>query len=171
MKRAFPILFLGVAFIVTGLVNVDAAQTSGQKVGFIDLQRTLIETKVGKDARGRFESEKKRKQAALDKKQRDFQKRAAELDRQKLVLKPEVLAKKQRELEKMYVEVTQTYTKLERELAEAQAKLIQSLLQKAGPVIKAIAKADGYTLILDRSAVLWADKAHDITGKVNKRIK
>lgn len=171
MKRAFPILFLGLALIVTGLVNVDAAQTSTQKVGFIDLQRTLLETKVGKNARKKFESEKKRKQAALDKKQRDFQKRAAELDRQKLVLKPEVLAQKQRELEKMYVEVTQTYAKLERELAEAQTKLIQDLLKKAGPVIKSIAKADGYTLILDRSAVLWADQSHDITGKVNSRIK
>jgi outer membrane protein len=166
-------MFLGLALIILGMVRADAAGPPPAKVGFVDLQRTLFETGAGKKARKRFETEKKKRQRALDKKQEDFQKYAAELDKQRILLesKPEKLAKRQRELEKKYVEVQQTYARLERELAEAQTKLIQEILGKAAPVIKSIAKRDGYTLILDRSAVLWADEATDLTDKVNKRIK
>lgn len=172
MKRSLPIMFLGVALIIAGMVRADAA-TGSAKIGFVDLQRTLFETNAGKQARQRFEKEKKKKQAALDKKQKDFQRYAAELDKQRILLesKPEKLAQRQRELEKKYVEVQQTYAKLERELAESQAKLIKEILGKAGPVIKSIAKREGYAMILDRSAVLWAADATDLTDKVNARIK
>ena len=172
MKRSLPIMFLGVALIIAGMVRADAAGTSA-KIGFVDLQRTLFETGAGKKARARFEKEKKTKQAALDKKQKDFQRYAAELDKQRILLesKPDKLAQRQRELEKKYVEVQQTYAKLERELSEAQAKLIKEILGKAGPVIQSIAKREGYTMILDRSAVLWAADAADLTDKVNKLIK
>ncbi len=172
MKRSLPILFLGLAMIILGMVKADAAAPAPAKVGFVDLQRTLFETGAGKKARKRFEAEKKKKQEALDKKQADFQKYAAELDKQRILLegKPEKLAARQRELEKKYVEVQQTYARLERELAESQTKLIQEILQKAAPVIKKIAVAEGYTVILDRSAVLWAADATDLTDKVNAKI-
>ena len=172
MKRALPVLFLGVAIIIFGMVRADAAG-SGGKIGFVDLQRTLLETPVGKAARKRFEGEKAKKQAALDKKQKDFQDYAAELEKQRILLesKPEKLAERQRELEKKYVDVQQTYAKLERELAESQTKLIQEILGKAGPVIESLAQSEGYTMIFDRSAVLWAAEATDLTPKVNKRIK
>lgn len=173
MKRSLPIMFLGVALIILGMVRADAGGLQPAKVGYVDLQRTLFETNAGKKARKRFEAEKKKKQKALDKKQEDFQRYAAELDKQRILLesKPEKLAQRQRELEKRYVEVQQTYARLERELAEAQTKLIQEILGKAAPVIKSIAKSEGYTMILDRSAVLWATDATDLTDKVNKRIK
>lgn len=175
MKRSIPIILLGLALIAFAMLPtgdvVAAGSQSGVKVGFVDLQRTLLETSVGKSAKKKFEAEKSKKQAALDKKQKDFQKAAAELDRQRMMLKPEVLEKKTRELEAQYVEVQQTYAKLERELAEAQAKLIQDILQKAAPVIKSIANKGGYGLVLDRSAVLWADNGVDLTGELNKQIK
>jgi outer membrane protein len=172
MKRSLPIMFLGVALIIAGMVRADAAGTSA-KIGFVDLQRTLFETKAGKSARKRFESQKKKKQASLDKKQKDFQRYAAELEKQRILLesRPAKLAQREKELQNKYVEVQQTYAKLERELSEAQANLIKEILGKAGPVIQSIGKREGYTIILDRSAVLWAADAADLTDKVNKRIK
>lgn len=175
MKRSIPLILLGLSLIVFALLPsrsvVAAGSASGAKVGYVDLQRTLLETSVGKTAKKKFEAEKSKKQAALDKKQKDFQKAAAELDRQRMMLKPDVLEKKTRELEQQYVEVQQTYSKLERELSEAQARLIQDILKKAAPVIKSIASKGGYALVVDRSAVLWADDGVDLTGELNKQIK
>jgi outer membrane protein len=175
MKRSLPIIILGLSLIVFSMLPsssvVAAGGAAGAKVGFVDLQRTLLETSVGKKAKKSFEATKSKKQADLDKKQKNFQKAAAELDRQRMMLKPDVLEKKTRELEQQYVEVQQTYAKLERELAEAQAKLIQDILKKAGPVIKSIASRGGYALVVDRSAVLWADDAVDLTDELNKQIK
>ncbi len=169
--KIFAVMFLGLALLGLGIVRADASAPETGKIGFIDLQRTLLETKVGKAAQARFEKKKKEKQSKLDKKQADFQKQLAELNKQRSLMKPEVAAAKQRELEKQYVEIQQTYSQLERELGEEQAKLIQEVLAKAAPIIKGIAKRDGYTLILDRNAILWGADGVDLTDQLNKKIR
>ena len=170
MKRSLPVMFLGVALIIFGMYRADAAGPTGAKIGFVDLELTLSQTKAGKQAQKQFDAEKTKKQKALDAKQQKLQKDAAELDRKRMVLKPEVLKARQAELQKQYVELQETYVKLERELSQARVKLIQKILRKAEPVIKDIAKRQGYTVILDRGAVVWADDAVDITAQVNKKL-
>jgi Skp family chaperone for outer membrane proteins len=61
--------------------------------------------------------------------------------------------------------------KLERDLAGERANLIQDLLKQATPIIEEIAKQEGVDLIVDQSAVLWADKKIDLTEKLNAKMK
>lgn len=170
MNRSLPVMFLGVALIIFGMYRADAAAPGAAKIGFVDLEQTLSKTKAGKQAQKKFDAEKTKKQNALDVKQKQLQRDAAELDRKRMVLKPEVLKAKQQELQKQYVELQETYVTLERELGQARVKLIQKILQKAEPVIKQIAQRQGYTLILDRGAVVWAHDGVDITAEVNKKL-
>lgn len=169
MTRSLSIMFLGVAMIMFGMYRADAADT-GSKIGFVDLEKTLADTKAGKQAQRQFDAEKVKKQKALDAKQKKLQKAAADLDRKRMVLKPEVLAQKQKQLEKDYVALQQTYVKLERELAQARVKLIQKILRKAEPHIKSVARKHGYSVILDRGAVVWASSGVDITAEVNRKL-
>jgi outer membrane protein len=141
------------------------------KVGVIDLERTLYETPAGKKASESFEKTRKTKQDELDKQQKDLQKAAADLDKQATVLKPEVLKTKRDELEKKFVAVQQLYMKLEKDLAGERTKLIQDLLKKASPIVQDIAKAEGVQIIVDQSAVVWADPATDLTAKLNAKMK
>lgn len=172
MNRSLAIAVLGFSLIVAGMVTADAAGPRGDfKVGFVDLERTLMETPAGKRASQDFEKTRKQKQKELDQKQQDLQKYAAELEKQRMVLKPDVLKQRQEELQKRYIEVQELYMKLERDLAAERTKLIQAILTKAGPVIRDIAKEEGFALIVDRNAVLWADDALDLTAKVNARVK
>jgi outer membrane protein len=171
-RIASALALFGAALIATSaLGSADAAAPAGAKVGVIDLERTLYETPAGKRASEAFEKTRKSKQTELDVKQKDLQKHAGELEKQSTVLKPEVLREKKAELEKRFVELQQLYVKLERDLAGERAKLIQELLKKASPIIQEIAKADGVTLVVDRSAVLWADTSLDLTQKLNARMK
>jgi outer membrane protein len=155
----------------TSVRTADAAGPATTKVGVVDLERTLYETPAGKRASEAFEKTRKSKQAELDTKQKDLQKYAAELDKQATVLKPEVLREKKADLEKRFVELQQLYVKLERDLAGERAKLIQDLLKKASPIIQEIAKGEGVSLVVDQSAVLWADTSLDLTAKLNARMK
>jgi len=172
MSRALLIGFVGLALIGFGMVRADAA-APGMKVGYIDLQRTLNETKSGKSAKKRLEKEKSRKQAELDKEQKALKKMAADLERQKVVLKPAVLRQRERQLQEKYVKLQETYMKLQQSLAKQEALLVQNIFSKASPAIKAIAKERGFTMILEKNegAVLWAAKSLDITDEVNKRLK
>ncbi len=170
MAHYLSIAFLGLVLIFTGVVTANASDP-GFKVGFVDLERTLYETKVGKSASAKFDTARKDKQKELDRRQKKLQKEAAQLEKQQQILKPDVFAGKRRALEKQYMEVQQLFVKLERDLAGERAKLIQGILKKAAPLIKDIAKKEGFTMIVDRSAVLWASDLFDITPKVNRRIK
>ena len=175
MKRFALAAVLGVALLavpfVTQIGGVAEAGGTTMKIAVVDLERTLYETPAGKRADEKFEKARKKKQDELDKKQKELQKYAAELDKQATVLKPDVLKEKKGELEKKFVELQQLYVKLEKDLASERTKLIEGLLEQAGPLIEELAKAEGVDLIVDKSAVVWASKTIDLTAKLNAKMK
>ena len=175
MNRYLALGCLGLGLMVSPLLGAlpgaQSAVPANPKIGLIDIENTLSTTPAGKRANDSFEKARKAKQAELDKHQEELKKADADLDKQKAVLKPEVFAQKRQELEKKFVELQQTYVKLERELASERAKLIQDLLKQASPKIEALAKAEGVNIIVDREAVVWADKAVDLTAKLNAEMK
>ena len=149
----------------------DGAAGGSTKIGIIDIERTLYETPAGKRASAAFDKTRQTKQAELDKQQKQLQQDAADLDKQASMYKPDVLKQKRDELEKKFVDLQQLYMKLERDLAGERANLIQDLLKQASPIIEDIAKQEGVDLIVDQSAVLWADKKIDLTEKLNAKMK
>lgn len=173
MHRSIAIAFLGISFIIFGMVRADAQSPGGTKIGYVNLQKTLQKTEAGKQARQNLEREKRQKQKNLDDKQKELQSFAAELDKQRTVLKPDVLRQREQELQKQYVELQELYMELQQDLAEREAELVNEIFTKAAPVIKKIARREGYTMILEKnqSAVLWADDALDITAEVNSRLE
>ena len=159
-------------FFVGGFVRAEAQSSVSGGVGFVDLQRTLNETKVGKAAKKRLEQNKKKKQNELDKKQKALQKAAAaELDKQRIMLKPDVLQKRERELQAKYVKLQESYMQLQQGLVAQEAELVKEIFAKAAPAIKKVGKTKGLTMVVDKTMVLWASDALDITNDVNKQIR
>ncbi len=173
MNKSTAVVILGICLVAAGIMRADAAGGAPAKIAYVDLQKTLNETAAGKQARKKLEADKAKKQKALDKDQQDLQKMAAELDKQRVVLKPDVLRQREKELQEKYVKLQETYLKLQQDLAKMEAQLVNDIFLKASPVIKEIAQAQGYTMVLEKneSAVLWADAALDITAEVNKKVK
>ena len=75
----------------------------------------------------------------------------ADLEKQKVVLKPAVLRQRERELQEKYVKLQETYMKLQQDLAKKEAQLVQKIFSKASPAIKAIAREKGFTMILEKN--------------------
>jgi outer membrane protein len=172
MNRFAALACLGLGLMVSPLLSSFATSAvPAPKIGVIDIDSTLSTTPAGKRANDAFEKTRKAKQAELDKKQEELKKADADLDKQKTILKPDVYAQKRQDLEKKFIELQQVYVKLERDLAAERTKLIQDLLKQASPKIEALAKAEGVNIIVDREAVVWADKAVDLTAKLNAEMK
>ena len=147
------------------------AVPASPKIGVIDLDNTLSTTPAGKRANDAFEKTRKTKQSELDKKQDDLKRAAADLEKQKSVLKPDAYAAKRDELEKRFMELQGTLQKLEKDLAGERQHLMQDLLKQAQPLVDKLAKAEGVTIIVDRQSVVWADPATDLTTKLNADMK
>lgn len=172
IHRSLAVGLLGLGLIIVGMVRADAAGTATSKVGYVDLQRTLNETRIGKKARKKLEKDKKKKQKDLDKASKALEKNAAALNKQRAILKPKVLRSREMELQQKYIQLQEKYMKLQQDLAQMEAKLVRDIFARASPVIEELAKRDGYTMILEKSesAVLWAIPGVDITNEVNKRL-
>lgn len=171
MHRSLAIAILGAALIIAGMVTADAQPRGSEKIAYVDLERTLIETPAGKRASARFEKSLKAKQNELDKERKALEQFQAELEKQAAMLKPEVRAQRQREFQQRAAKLQESFMKFQSELANERAKLIQEVLKKAGPVIEKVAKEKGYQVVVDRAAVIWANDALDITAEINRRIK
>jgi outer membrane protein len=174
MNRSLAVVVLGVAFVVGGVLKADAAGTAVPvKIGYVDLQRTLSETPTGKKAKARLEKDKSKKQAELKKKEKELTDFAAELDKQRAVLKPDILAKREQELQQRYVALQELYMQLQQDLAKQEATLVREIFAKASPIIEKVARAGGYTLILEKSesAVLYGDPSMDLTAQINAQMK
>jgi outer membrane protein len=173
MKKAFVLGALGLSMVVLGMVRASAAAPSGPpKIGYIDLQHTINETKAGKAARQKLEADKAQKQKKIDTMKDEVKQMAADLDKQRVVLKPEALAAKEKELQEKYVNLQQQFMELQQALAKSEAQLTKEIFVKAQSIIESIAKRDGYTMILEKneSAILFADPSLNITKEVNERL-
>ena len=172
MNRYLALGVLGVGLMVSPLlVGLAKRAVPAPRIGVIDLDNTLSTTPAGKRANEAFEKTRKGKQAELDKQQQDLKAAAADLEKQKAVLKPDAYAQKHADLEKKFVDLQQVYVKLERDLAGERTKLIQDLLKQAGPKIEQVAKAEGVNIIVDREAVVYADPSVDLTTALNALMK
>jgi len=142
------------------------------KVGWIDLQRTLSETRVGKAAKTRLEAEKDAKQKQINEKKEKLQKQADELEKKKVLMEADAYNNSQRQLQEQYVQLQQLFVQLQQDLAKSEAQLTKDIFMKASTIIDDIARRDGYTMIIEKNegAVLWADKTYDITDEVNRRL-
>lgn len=162
-------LVMTLVFGVCGLAGVASAQAA-PKIGWIDLQRTLAETKAGKAARDKLESEKEKKQKQVNDLKEQLKKKAEDFEKSKSILGADAVAKRERELQEEFSKLQQTFLQLQQDLARAEATVTRDIQFQAMSIVESIAKRDSYTYIVERSAVMWADPALDITAEVNKRL-
>lgn len=174
MRKALSLGALGLALVMYWVVEGRAADSKAQpaKIGWIDLQKTLNETKIGKKAREKLESEKAEKQKEVDKKKAAFKKKVEELNKQRVVMKPDAFEARKAELENEYMVLQEEFLGMQQDLVKKEAMLTQEIFVYASGIIDSIAKRDSYTVILERteSALMYAYPAGEITAEVNKRL-
>jgi len=173
MNRYVALGCLGLGLMVSPLLGGigNSAVPANPKIGVIDMENTLTTTPAGKRAGEAYEKIRKTKQGLLDKQKEALKKAEADLQKRKTVLKPEMYESEYQELQKKFVELQETYLKLERELAQDHDKLIEDVLKQADPKIAAIAKAEGVSVVLHKTATVWFDPAVDLTQKLNAEMK
>ncbi len=146
------------------------AQAADAKIGYVDLQKAIQETSAGKKAKSDLEKEFNAKKAELQKKEADIKKMGEDLEKKKVALSDDVRAKKTQELQ-------QEMMKFQKEVGESQMNIQKKERDLTGPIIDKlqsaigrVAKAKGYTMVLEKSeqSVLWAQKDDDLTDEVVK---
>lgn len=165
--------------VVSGMCVVVAAvfvlcgicYAAEQKVGFINLQRLVNESKMGEAAKKDIEKLRKQREATVNNK-------LAEVNKLKELLEKSgkgMAAKEKKDvtesLQKVYKEYQRLLADAREEITREDRELVAVILEKADAVLKAVAKKQKYTMILkDPNAIGFLDPSVDITDDVVKEL-
>lgn len=151
------------------LLAVPVRSQEGVKIGFVDLDRALNESRAGRSALEKLQAEVKETESSLLKEKQDLERLRSDIDKKRLLLK-EV---ERRNLEKDFQRRVRNYQRAMRdsqeELNQRKNELMADILKGLEKVVTAIGKKEKFTLILERSQVLYTDQGVDITDMVISR--
>jgi len=189
MKRIslfFFVFFLFYFFPFT-LPDVRAVMLSSERIAYVDIDRVFDEYKSTKQAKEKMEREIEMKRgeiAKLEKEIRDLEvalrekervepvpttgltEKEVEISTGPVIPKPlpeEVIRLNKEKLNKMVKEMKEELTNLEKETTH-------QVLGKIYDVIREIAQAEGYAIVLDKKNILYSEIENDLTEKVIEKL-
>jgi len=162
MKKLF--LILCICFILPAYAQ--AAEDT--KIGIIDLQKVLNECEAGKKAKTDLESLIKSKESVIEEKSREIEKLKIELQKQASALSAEAKKSKEDELEKLLRDYQRTLQDSQAEVKKKEGELTEAIIKGVHDIVNRIGKEGGYTIIIEKSLVLYTNQDLDITDSVIK---
>jgi len=163
MKRI--ILFVACALFL-------ATPALAQKIGYVDLQKALNMSTVGQKAKDEISGKFKSYQDELNSRQEELKKLKEDLEKQSILLSEDARAAKERDFQRKLKDFQRFAKDVEEELQQKDAFHTRQILEQLQEIIGDIGKAEGYTVILERteSSVLYGDPSVDLTDRVIKEL-
>ena len=153
--------------IIASMAVCSVAAAADSKVGFVDLQRLVNESKMGQSAAGELDRMREEKQSELDKVSKEMESLKAEINK-----KAEKMAlEEKREKLQQLQDLNKTYQRMGQDAKEAierrDKEIVAEILVKAAPVLKKVAERENYTMIIkDKDALAYLSVAVNITDQV-----
>ena len=162
-----------VCFVVLAGFTVAAGnvQAEAQKIGVMNIQKVLLESSAGQKAKAVFEKRMKELQEKFKKEQEELAALQKEIEKKSSAWSKEKQGEKVREFQMKQREMQVKSEDAKMELRQLQDKELEPILKMLQTVVNAYGEKEGYSLILDsKVAVLYADKAVDISSAVKKEL-
>ncbi len=171
-------------FVLSAACLLAVPTIAKAKVGVVSFEEVLSKTrqgkKISKDITRYFQRKQasiNRKKAALQKAEQNIVKAFKQLEASKTILRGSVYKARKSKLEARYRKLLLRGQRLMQKVSEDNTrlqkkrfKLLQPLRQIFLATVKAIAKAKGLTVVIERSAVYYHKEVVDITAAVVSKI-
>ena len=179
MKSLTARTILVAGMLVLGVVGPNAAlaappQPGGTapiaKVLLIDLRRVMSDSKVGQDMQQQIKALKTQATSELNGEGRALQGEKNQLEQQAAILAPDVKARRIKDFEAKASAFQEKVQKRSGLIQGGVMKAQQQVEQALGPILEGVMHERGATILMDRSSVLLAPNALDVTEVVKQRL-
>jgi outer membrane protein len=160
-------------FIVVSTVFVflGISLAAESKVGFINLQRLVNESKMGEAAKKDIEKLRKQREITVNNKLAEVNKLKDLLEKSGRGMSATEKKDVSDSLQKSFKEYQRLLADAKEDIIRQDKQLVAMILEKADGILKAIAKKQKYTIILkDPNAIGYLDPSVDITDEVVKEL-
>ena len=137
-----------------------------QSIAYIDLQKVMVESNKGKEAKQTLTQEADKLKKTLDGKQDELQKMKDAIEKQGTTITPEARTDKEKQYQSKLKDYQRLANDYQTELQQKDMELTRNMLKELEGVIKSLGEKEKYTLIVEKSQVLFAAPTIDITSKV-----
>ncbi|MFC1840056.1 OmpH family outer membrane protein [Thermodesulfobacteriota bacterium] len=153
------------------LMTVSVSSYAADRVGYINLQRLVNESEMGKAAKNDLMKIRSEKQASLKAKLKALTDLKAEIDKKDSQMSQDEKREKTKTLNRLYKEYQRDVADAKEEIANDDRELVARILKKADGALKKVAKKKKYAIILkDPNAIGYLDPEVDITDAVLKEL-
>lgn len=167
MKRLFITAAIVIGFLLATMPAL-ASKEPPVKIGIIDTQKILRESKAARAAQSAFLKDLEAKRAIFQAKEKEVRLLEEELKTIDPKIIPEVRQQKAEKLAQEVKELKRSGADMEEELKKKEVELTRKLLSEIAQIVKTFAKSERYTVILEKTAVVASDDAIDITDRIIK---
>ena len=157
-----PVLF---SFTAVFLLLAQPAPSFARdlRVGVIDIQKAVSGTKEWKKEFLSFKTNFNREKKLISKKEERLKKMIDNIEKQGMVLNPELKKKKEEEVLKKKREFERYVQDRNEDLAKKEKEITNRILRKMADVINKIGKEKHFTMILEKKVGLYFDNSVDLT--------
>jgi len=160
------ILLAAYCISLMGLICITSAYAADIKIGVIDTQRILTQSRAAQETQALFANEVEENRNLLLGKQKELEALQEEMNTERLEMTPDVLREKQDKLARVLKEYNRMQNDIEEDLKNRDTELTRELLAEIGEIVREYSKEEKFTIILERTAVVTFDDAVDITDKI-----
>jgi len=138
------------------------------KIATVNFQQALNQVEQGKRAKAALQAEFDGKQKKLALQQDELKKIQDEVQKQGNVLSQDALAQKQKDFQAKLIDMQKNMSAYRDELVAKEGKMTSEILQNMKTLVAEVAQKEGYTLVLESSqdAVLFAKAKEDLTQRM-----
>jgi outer membrane protein len=146
------------------------AAALASEIGYVDMQRVLEESDLGKAAQANLEEQFGDEQQAFAREEAEIRQMQQALERDKPLMSEAQLEKKESELRSRIKQFEEDFTQIQRQLARAQQQEGSKILQPARDAVVSVAKKRKLDAVFEanQSGVVYLDDEGDITDEVIK---
>src|SRR3990172_2769833 len=141
------------------------------KLGFVDIQAVISQSKEGQGARNKVAAEANEKQKEITLKEAEIKQMDADLQKQGPVLSEAAKKDREEDIRRRLRDLKRLTEDFNRDLAKRENELLNDLLRDVTAVIREYGKEKGLTLIVERGqgGVIYGSDPADLTKEILER--
>jgi outer membrane protein len=169
MIRSAKLLIAALALLVGGQTAARADEPV--KLGYVDMQRALLEVEDGRRAREDLKKTLEKKQKELDERQQELMKAGEDLKKKRTLLPEETRMQKESELQEGLAKLQQALMRHQQELNQKEQEVLAPIVDRMQRIVGQIAQSEDLTLVLDRNqaGIIFGKPHLDLTNEVIRR--
>ncbi len=156
---------------MVGVLTLAALALAGiahaeEKLAFVDIQRALNDCRNGKTAKAEFKVRLQRVQSQLQQEQGEVQSLKDQIEKKGSLMQPDQRSNVENEYAKKLRDFQADYKTSSDELQERDKEMTGAIVRDLATVVRQIGQREGYTMVMEKGGLLWANASIDITDQV-----